>query len=472
MADNVATLYPQAGTLEAEQALIGACLLAPNAFDVVCRLVRAADFSEPAHQAVWEAMERARDGGKTSLDRRIIIAALGEDANIDLGGLSVGAYIASLAANAVSIKEAPDFARIIREEADKRRVRAVAASINTAMRDPFADVESVVAESIGELDAIAQSAGRTSTPRVSLGDAAERALEESRLLATEKKRRGVSTGLEDLDRMILGLREGKMYVVAGRPGMGKTMLALQIALTAARRGVGVYFVSLEMDEAELSERALSCEVERLTGEKVPYQDLASFSHPRERDPDIEKAFLALKEFPLVIEQEPGLTMGQIRARARQTRVAMASAGVKLGLIITDHIGLVRATQHYRGNKVAETGEVSNGHKALAKDMAVPVVALCQLNREVETRDDKRPTLADLKWSGEIEQDADCIIFPFREAYYLNREKNPTHDQIMRLADCQNLMEIHVAKNRGGPEGRLEAFCLPSCNVVRDLERRR
>lgn len=470
MADNVATLYPKAGTLEAEQALIGACLMDARAFDVTTDFVEAEDFSEELHKRFWEAMAKARGEGR-ALDWRLVKSVIGEANNLDLGGLNAGQYLARLASDAVSIENAPDFARVIKDAADIGRLNGVAAGINASARSVLeADPESIVAEAFDVLDRIMQSRARTATPRVSIRVAVDRALEQARQ-SQGRKVRGISWGLESLDRLTLGLRPAHLYIIGGRPGMGKTMLALSTALSVANGNVGVYFASLEMDEVELSERALASEAEHF-GARITYQQLAADDVPTGCDEALQHAYARIRDYPIEIDPQPGVTLGQIRARAKQIRMKMERQGIKLGVVIIDHLGLIGAGERYRGSKYAETTEVSNGLKVMAKELGVAVIALAQLNRQVEGRDDKRATLGDLRDSGSLEQDADCVIFPFREAYYLNKQKELSAEDIARLADCEHIMEIAVAKQRNGPEGRFDAFCLPGCNVVRDLDVRR
>lgn len=466
MAANILNLHQAPSAIEAEQGLLGACILDAQAFDVASSLLDDDDFSEDAHRLIWEALKSNRGNGRVA-NFKLVTAALGSAGHqVLFDNMTVNQYVARLASEAATISEAPHFARAIKDVADVRRLIAVAGDIQVMCRDGLiADAESIASEAIVALDRIMQSHAKSSTPRVSIGVAAERALEQAR--EHKGKVRGISWGLESLDRLTLGLRPSHLYVIGGRPGMGKTMLALSAALAVARTGKGALFVSLEMSETELAERALSSEMER-AGAQVSYQKLAAMDVPDAAMPALERAYERIREMPFEIEQQPGVTLGQIRARARQVKHLMERKGIKLGAIFVDHIGLIRGEG--RKSRYDDTTDISNGLKTMAKEFGTPVVALAQLNRQVEGREDKRATLADLRDSGAIEQDADCVIFPFREAYYLNKQKDLTADDITRLGQVENIMEIAVAKQRNGPEGRLEAYCLPGCNVVRDLER--
>jgi replicative DNA helicase len=479
MSDNVVPFnrqpveIPQPQAVTAEKALLGACLHDAGAFDVASDIVNARHFFEPAHQRIWAAMEKGRLDGRP-LDFRLVIATLGGTASEPLSGLgmTVGQYVAHLVAEAVSVSDAPYFARAIVDAAAGRHIASVTADLHDALNGGMSDPAEVATDAIERLDAVVQGRARTATPRIMLGAAVAKAMEASRLASEGKAPRGAPTGLRSLDRALSGgLLASNFYVMAGRPGMGKTMLALEVAKGAARSGVGVMFVSLEMDAIELSQRSMSSELYR-QGRHLSYQDIAMGSVPGGLDDAFERAYEALERLPLVIEQQPGLTMGQIASRARQARNSFQRAGIKFGLIVTDHIGLIAPSPAYRGNRTGEVTEISIAHKAMAKEFGVPVIGLSQLNRQVESRDDKRPGLSDLRDSGSLEQDADAVIFPFREAYYLAKQKELDEEEAKRLLDRERVMEIHIAKQRGGPECRFDAYCDPAVNVVCELDRGR
>ncbi len=176
------------------------------------------------------------------------------------------------------------------------------------------------------------------------------------------------------------------------------------------------------------------------------------------------------EIPLWIEQQVGLTLAQIAARARQMRLRAERQGIPLAAIVVDHIGLIRPSKRYAGNRVQEMTEISSGLKGLAKELGIPVLGLSQLNREVERRPDKRPLLSDLRESGSIEQDADVVLGLFREAYYLEHRVDLSDEEQDRLARCQNELEIEILKQRSGPTNRIVCFCDIACNVLAEAAR--
>jgi replicative DNA helicase len=276
-----------------------------------------------------------------------------------------------------------------------------------------------------------------------------------------------------LANVLGGFRRGRMYVIGGRPGQGKTTTALSLLLRTARKGHGVMFFELEMGADELTEMAL-CDLAYSRTNRIEYRDLNS---PKVVERTFDRKFEAIVEarqhfeqMPFLISDRPGLTINDIRAQAMQYAQRLEAQGKRLEVVCVDHLNLIKASSNYRGNKVAETEEVSNSLKALAKELQCAVVVLAQLNRGVEGRDDRRPGLSDLRWTGAIEQDADVVAFVYREAYYLSKPlDDPTKDEERRqkLAQCQNRLEIVFAKHRGGPTPTIEMFCDMACAVVRD-----
>jgi replicative DNA helicase len=282
------------------------------------------------------------------------------------------------------------------------------------------------------------------------------------------------TGSARLNEIFGGWRRGRLYVIGGRPGAGKTTTALSWLLRTARKGHGVMMFELEMTAQELTEVAL-CDVAWNADSRIEYRDLSNMTDIDGRKVErLIKANHAFQELPFVISDTPGLTIAEIRSQALQYAQRLEADGKRLDVVCIDHLNLVKASGRYQGNKVAETEEVSNALKALAKELKCAVIVLCQLNRGVEGREDKRPGLADLRWSGAVEQDADVVMFVYREAYYLSKPVDDPSADIERqdrLREVQNRLEVIVAKHRGGPTPVLEFYCDMGCGVVRDMEKR-
>lgn len=282
-------------------------------------------------------------------------------------------------------------------------------------------------------------------------------------------------GLRDLARAIGGWRSNKLYIIAGRPGMGKSTLTWSTMMRTALKGHPVMFFSLEMGRDELTEMALT-DLAWRRNNRIEYRDInvsqcdqTGFAQKLQDVIDVAPMFNSL---PLMIHDRGGVTVAEIRSQAMQYDQRLRGEGRRLEVLVVDHLGLIKASSTYAGNKVAETEEVSGQLKQLAKELQCAVVALAQLSRQVEQRDDKRPTLSDLRWSGGIEQDADVVMFVYREEYYLKKTETDSDKEFkrtVRLDACRNKLEVLIEKQRGGPTYGVELFCDMGCSVVRDLE---
>jgi len=455
--------------LETETALLGAILWNADALDRVRGIVEPTDFIEPFHAQIFEAMCERRDRGET-IDRHLVTLVLGDQ---DLGGVTVSEYLARLQGAATTIINAPDYAREIRHAAMMRRVLFAARDAVVAMSSGRVnDPSSYAASMIEELDDIASAAKASNVRRVSLGEASRSVLAHIEAVRNGKVEAGAPFGLPRLDKATLGMAPGDLIILAGRPGMGKTTMGVHVALSSARRGHGALFVSLEMTAQQLAERALSAAAYSKREEPITYRMIRE---AKDLSPEaiwrLEQATDYLEGLPLVIEQQPGLNVSQIAARARQVRTRFEREGKKLSLLIVDHIGLVSPSKRYSGNRTQEITEITGALKALAKELGVAILALSQLSREAEKRTDKRPVLSDLRDSGSIEQDADMVIGLYREAYYLEHKENKTFEEKALLNEIRDHLEVEVLKQRQGPTLRIKCFCDIACNVISELEER-
>ncbi|SHH25120.1 replicative DNA helicase [Bradyrhizobium erythrophlei] len=453
-----------------EQEALGTVLVHNSALEIIEREVSAADFFEPLHSEIFEAFGRARDAHGT-ITPALIIASIGGDASqIIMDGMTRGQYIARLAAVGCTLPQAQAYAKQIREFSNRRRILVMAETMTSAIQanQPAADIAGA---GIELLDDIAMQASAGATPQVSLREANDQSLARMEwAMQNPGKLAGISWGLRTLDKMTGGLKRGEMLVLAGRPGMGKTALALCVARLTAQANEPTYFQSLEMGAVSLSDRNLAdAAFER--ARPITYYDIANGNLNDAQAMRVIEAARLQRELPLKIDPAPGLTVSQIAARARRHKQVLERQGLRLGPVIVDHMHIVRPSNRYSGARVNEVGEISAALKGLAKDLDVPVIALAQLSRQVENRDEKRPNMADLRDSGSIEQDADAIIFVFRQAYYLERAQAETPDKeasrIDRLIDVKDQLEAIVAKQRNGPTGTVHLFCDIACNAVRD-----
>lgn len=446
-------------SIEIEQAVLGSLMLYRDAFDLVEGL-QPEHFYEPLHQAVFEIIRRLATSGKVT-DALMVMQLVPTDAQVT-GGLTVRQYVARLAAAAEIVQKVPDYARKVRDYFDRRRIMETVAHLSALNAD---DAIEVAAQGIELLDEIVADRSSTGVPAVTLGTSMVRAVEAAATAyQSQGKMLGLSYGLADLDQKTLGAQPGNLIVMAGRPGMGKTALAVCIARNLGIANHSGIIFSLEMVDTELSHRMIADQM-YIDG-RFFYSMIRSGKFADSVFMRIREAADYLSSLPIKIEQQPGLTVAQIAARARQ----MKRRG-KLDWLMVDHLGLVSPSNRYQGNKVYEIGEITGKLKALAKELAIPIILLAQLSRTVETRDDKRPQLSDLRSSGDIEQDADVVMFLYREAYYLERKEPPQGSSEWliwesEMKNIENKLEIEIAKQRSGPTGRIRLSCDIGANAIR------
>lgn len=449
--------------LEAEQQLLGALLTNNEVYDKIASIITPEHFYDPVHKSVFErAAERI---SKNMLASPVTLKAYLED-HEGLRELGGPAYLAKLAAMAISTYAVRDYAQLIydlflrRQLIDLGQEIAGAASSGDDLREPAEQI--VAAEQ--KLYTLAEQ-GKSDTGFQSFLSAVTEAVQSANA-AYERGggMAGVPTALLDLDKKMGGLHKSDLIILAGRPSMGKTSLATNIAYnvskafkkgtlpdgtTGAVEGGVVGFYSLEMSAEQLAARILA-EASEISSHKIRQGDMSEDEFRRFVD-----AAKTLESCPLYIDDTPALPISQLAARARRLQRTHG-----LDVLIVDYLQLVRGTSRSEGNRVQEIGEISMGLKAIAKELNIPVIALSQLSRTVESRDDKRPQLSDLRESGSIEQDADVVMFVFREEYYAEREK--PSDDAPNFAEWQERMnrlhgraEVILGKQRHGPIGTVE-----------------
>lgn len=280
---------------------------------------------------------------------------------------------------------------------------------------------------------------------------------------------GAPTGFQGLDNLIGGYRPGELVVVAARPGMGKTVFAVSSARqVAARDKTGVAFFSLEIGEEQTSARFASDEA-RDAGVFIPYSAMLSGRVSDKQFDTLVSIADRTASLNLLVETEPMIPIAEVDARIEKAQAKFGDAGAKLAVVFIDYLKFLKAADRYKGNRVLEIGEITGGLKEIAKKRGVCIVLLTQLNRGVEGREDKRPTLMDLRDSGEIEQDADIVLMLYREAYYLRNPKNPDED--FRAEQVRHELDVLVEKNRAGECGTVKLWCDVATSSVRDMEAR-
>ena len=433
-----------------EQALLGALLINSTLADTLSVPLEPSDFQEPAHGRVWSAIQSLRAQDRTANPTTLRQYFEHDPALQDVGGFDYFKTLTS-AAITTSAQSLGDYSEILRDLRQRRELVQVCQSGIQHANDPKpGETAETVAEAIhgGTMRAIQTTAEPDSHVSAIMQDVLQEAEKSRRAGKTVP---GVSTHLKDLDARLGGFRRGQLVILGGRPGMGKSALAGHISFAAARQGVPTLVVSLEMTRAEWMQRVVSARID------VPYDDIRRGQLDDNQFLRLTDMSARISRLPLHVVDREALTVAAIRNRAMRMK---AQGG--LGLVIVDYLGFVKPEDRYRGNKVNETGEISGALKAMAKSLDIPVICLAQLNRGNESRDDKRPNLADLRNSGDIEQDADVVMFVYREAYYLN-QKEPTvgtpehHAWGGEMQKIKHATDIIIAKNRHGTTGTVRVF---------------
>lgn len=456
--------------IEAEQALIGALLANNKAFEKVSEFLKPEHFADATHQKIFEVMSKLLS--KNHIADVITLKNYFEQEGTlnEVGGFS---YLVKLADSASPLTNVEYYAQFIYDKYLRRELINTGYEIvNHAMAE---DIESTATDQIEEAEKALYNLsdkGDAQGGFINFSQALDSSLSSiQKAYEKEGKISGTSTGLTKLDYKIGGLNDSNLIILAARPAMGKTALATNIAYNVAElfardkdlppENRGVAFFSLEMSADELASRILSTQTQ-VSGEKMLNGTIDAAEFTR-----IAGAVRELENIPLYIDDTPGISINAIRTRARRLK---RSSG--LGLIIIDYIQLIAGTGNKKseGNRVQELSEISRGLKILAKELKVPVIALSQLNRGVEMRDDKRPLMSDLRESGSIEQDADIVMFIFRENYYIHNAEpkqkaddtpekfKQDHDKWEQQdRETANLAEVIVAKNRHGSIGTVKLF---------------
>ncbi|MGH8664038.1 MAG: replicative DNA helicase [Burkholderiales bacterium] len=421
-------------SVEAEQAVLGGLLLDNSAWDKIGDFVSEADFYRADHRLLYQYISRLIEASRPA-DVITVTEALERSGKLaEAGGLS---YLAALAQNTPSAVNIRRYAEIVRDRAVMRQLVGVGTEITESAFNPLGkSADELINDAEAKVFAISEQGARGRQGFVEIRPLIAQVVERiDQLHANPSDITGIPSGYVDLDRMTSGLQGGDLVIVAGRPSMGKTALALNIAEHLGLvEGLPVAVFSMEMSGTQLVMRMIGS-VAKVDQLKVRTGRIADDEWPR-----LTQAWGRLNEAPIFIDETPALNALELRARARRLHRQVGGPG--LGLIVIDYLQLMSASSHGE-NRATEISEISRSLKALAKELSVPVIALSQLNRSLEQRPNKRPVMSDLRESGAIEQDADLILFIYRDEVY-----NPeTQDR--------GIAEIIVGKQRNGPTGTVK-----------------
>ncbi len=445
--------------LEAEQSLLGALMLNNQAFEVINEFLKPEHFSHPLHKAIYEVIARLIDRSQVADPITLKPLLEGDPLMQEAGGAG---YLVDLVAGVSSTVSVRDYGQMIHEFFLRRSLASIG---DTIMRDAH-DVksENTAMEKIEDAEKnLYDLASRGDTTRGAVSF--KTALTEAVKMAEIAYRRessivGVTTGLIDIDKWLGGLHPSDLLIVAGRPSMGKTVFGTNVAFNAAqaflenpKEGANVAFFSLEMSAEQLATRILSTQ-SKISSDRIRRGDIRA-----DEFPNLVTASRLIENLGLFIDDTPALTVTALRNRARRLQRQHG-----IGLIVVDYLQLLEGSGKNRSgdNRVQEISDISRGLKALAKELNVPVIAISQLSRAVEQREDKRPQLSDLRESGSIEQDADVVMFIYRDEYYEARKEPPVGtdkhlEWQQRMSKVQNQAEIIIAKQRHGPVGTVKLF---------------
>jgi replicative DNA helicase len=446
---NDASLRVPPNDLHAEQAVLASILLNNDAANGVMEILRSDDFYQGAHRLLYSVMIDLWDRGRP-IDQLTLSSALRDrGAEQQVGGLG---YLAEIVTTVPLSANSVHYAHIVKEKSIYRKTIAAAQEISAAAFQGGADIDQFLDSTEAAIFAIAEDKIKPSY--YSMTEMARDAMKEIEHLYEAKERiTGVPTGFADLDHVTSGFQKSDMIVVAARPGMGKTSLALNVAVNAAtRHKVPVAIFSLEMSRQQLAMRMICSEA------RVNFQRLRTGVLGQEEVNRLVAAVGKLSDAPIYTDDSGTLSAVELRAKARRLKKER-----NIGMIIVDYLQLMRGSNP-RGNadnRVQEVSEISRSLKALAKELSVPLIAISQLSRGVENRSDKRPQMADLRESGAIEQDSDLILFVYREEMY-SKEKTAQEEK--------GTAEVIIGKNRNGPMRDIKLAFLAQFTRFEDLAR--
>ncbi len=456
--------------LEAEQALLGSILVNNDIIDEVSTLVSSNIFYDPAHIKIYEVIESLNNKGMVA--NPITLKNFFEKDNMlnEVGGTE---YLVKLTRFSGSTKQSVDYAKIIHEMYLRRELVLISNQLSSDTLNATSqeqNAENIIENTERSLFDLAER-GSFSQSFLKFNKALDQTIEMATLaMQSDQGIVGVPTGLSDLDEKLGGLHKSDLIILAGRPSMGKTALATNIAYYAAQNILkrqeksSVAFFSLEMSSEQLSTRILSEQA------RIKSDDVRRGKVTEEEINRYIETSRNIYNIPLFIDETPAITIATLSNRARRIKRLFG-----LSLIVVDYIQLMRSSSNKNEGRVQEISEITQGLKALAKELSVPVLALSQLSRAVEQRDDKQPQLADLRESGSIEQDADVVMFVYREEYYLER-KQPKLGSIehaewqSKMNDVNGLADIILGKQRHGPTGTVKVEFEGIYTKFKDLKR--
>ena len=450
--------------IEAEQQLLGSLLNEPSRIDLLGGLVDRDSFFDPVH---GELFERIRMRWKMNRPCGVFALRTWADEHAGMKELGGATYIAKLAGFSVSGSMFKDYGQIIRDLAEKRTLLIKLAEVTAQLRED----DTTAGDASGQLEAHLMSMQSTvvSEKPVSMTAAVTESLARMKAAQEGESTGAIPTGIRELDEIISGMNPGDLWILAGRPSMGKSTVGVSIAMNMALRGMGVAFASYEMMASRLTDRAISAAT-AMRGNGVYYNRFDKGEMTETDYHSAVEAAVGISEIPMFFIDKGKKDVASLLAACKHIRT-LSGPTTGLKALVVDYLQLMTASRAINGGRNFEIGEISMDLKSLAKHLEVPVIALSQLSRGVEQREEKRPMLSDLRDSGQIEQDADGVIFCYREAYYLERERaayekrGALDDWMMAMEDKRLNLELIVAKQRQGPIGTAHCQMNPALSYI-------
>ena len=451
--------------IEAEQSVIGSVLVSNEIFDEINMMVASKNFYDPMHQKIFAAIEKLIYGGM--LANPITLKNHFENEKDEI---NIPEYLVKITKFSTSSRQTIEYSKLIYDLFVKRELIKISENIidSAQLNDLDQDGQTIIENFEKSLFDLAEK-GSFSSSLVKFDEAMKMTIEmASNAYKNDEGIVGVPTGLTDLDDRLGGLHKSDLLIIAGRPSMGKTALATNIAFNAAKkiqddgRKSTIAFFSLEMSSEQLSTRILAEQ------SRIKSNDIRRGRISEDQFDKFIETSKNISELPLYIDETPAISIAALSNRARRIKRLYG-----LDMVVVDYIQLMRAA-NFRDGRVQEISEITQGLKALAKELSVPVLALSQLSRAVESRDIKKPQLSDLRESGSIEQDADVVMFVYREAYYLEKlEPRPAtveHAEWQsKMNEVSNLAEIIIGKQRHGPTGNIMLEFEPMFTKFKDIQ---
>ena len=468
LANNIEKKLPS--NLEAEQSLIGSVMVNNDIIDEISNIVNSGKFFDPAHRKVYETIESLNNKGMIANPITLKNYFENDNSLLEVGGVD---YLVKLTRFSCSSRQTIDYAKIIHEMYVKRELIKISSEITDQSQDEILEKngEDIIQDAEQSLYQLAER-GNFSQSYMKFNQALDQTIEMATLaMKSDQGIVGVPTGLTDLDEKLGGLHKSDLVIIAGRPSMGKTALATNIAYYAAKNlhdrkeKSSVAFFSLEMSSEQLSTRILSEQA------RIQSNDIRRGKATEDELNRYIETSRNIYDIPLYIDETPAISISALSNRARRLKRLFG-----LKLIVVDYIQLMRTSSKRYDGRVQEISEITQGLKALAKELGVPVLALSQLSRAVEQRDDKLPQLSDLRESGSIEQDADVVLFVYREQYYLEK-KMPKIGSIeyaewqSKMNDILGLADLIIGKQRHGPTGNVQVEFEGQFTKFKDLTKK-